>query len=42
LVQGDYPDVEAARAARDTFPAGIQRIEDLWIRKFSMVQRLIE
>jgi hypothetical protein len=42
LVQGIYPDVETARAARDTFPPGIQKNDDLWIRKFGMVQRLIK
>lgn len=42
LVQGVYEDVETARSARDQFPAGIQKRDDLWIRKFGMVQRLIE
>jgi len=42
LVQGDYADVDAARAARDAFPRRIQRRDDLWIRKFGMVQRLVE
>jgi len=42
MVQGAYADVEAARLARDAFPAGLQNHEDLWIRKFGMVQRLIE
>ena len=42
LVQGVYADVEAARAARDAFPAGFQKRKDLWIRQFEMVQRLIE
>jgi hypothetical protein len=34
--------VETARAARDAFPAGLQKRGELWIRKFEMVQRLIE
>jgi TPR repeat protein len=42
LVQGVYADVETARAARDAFPAGLQKRGELWIRKFEMVQRLIE
>lgn len=42
LVQGVYPDVETARAARDAFPPGLQKTDDLWIRKFGMVQRLIK
>jgi tetratricopeptide (TPR) repeat protein len=42
MVQGDYPDVEAARSARDAFPEGIQNRGKLWIRKFGMVQRLLE
>ena len=42
MVQGVYADVEAARAARDEFPPGFQKRRDLWIRKFGMIQRLIE
>ncbi|NNJ65230.1 MAG: hypothetical protein HKP16_06670 [Xanthomonadales bacterium] len=42
MVQGVYPDVETARAARDEFPPGLQAREDLWIRRFERVQRLIE
>jgi tetratricopeptide (TPR) repeat protein len=41
LVQGNYPDVDAARAARDMFPARVQRPSRVWIRKFEMVQRLV-
>lgn len=41
LVQGDYPDLEAVRAARDTFPTAIQPRDRLWIRKFGMVQKLV-
>jgi len=42
LLQGSYPDVEAARAAKARFPRAIQRQDALWIRKFEMVQRLLE
>ena len=42
MVRGDYADVESAREAAGSFPAGIQKRENLWIRKFGMVQRLIE
>ena len=42
LVQGSYPDVNAARAAQNSFPRKIQRKDRLWIRRFEMVQRLLE
>jgi len=42
LVQGAYADVEAARAAAQVFPPGIQQREQLWIRKFGKVQGMIE
>lgn len=42
LVQGSYPDVESARRVRESFPAEIQSTENLWIRRFAMVQALIE
>ena len=42
LVQGDYPDVEAARLVLQTFPETLQSRERLWIRRFEMVQRLLE
>jgi TPR repeat protein len=42
MVQGSYADVDAAREAAGKFPPGIQKTQDLWIRKFGMVQRLIE
>jgi hypothetical protein len=42
LVQGDYPDVEAARLVLQTFPETLQLREKLWIRRFEMVQRLLE
>lgn len=38
LVQGRYETVEAARAARDSFPRPVQAPEDVWIRRFAMVQ----
>lgn len=42
LVQGVYPDVAAARVARDKFPRAIQKPEAVWIRKFEKVQALIQ
>jgi TPR repeat protein len=42
MVQGNYPDVDAARAAVKKFPAGFQDPDELWIRRFEMVQRLIK
>jgi hypothetical protein len=42
LVQGVYPDVEAARAAAQSFPPGLQKPDQIWIRKFGMVQELLE
>lgn len=42
LVQGEYPDVESAREARNAFPRGIQKRDALWIRQFGKVQALIE
>jgi DamX protein len=42
LLQGDYPDVESARAAKARFPREIQQQDALWIRRFDMVQRLLE
>lgn len=42
LVQGDYPDLNTARLALQTFPATIQPREKPWIRRFEMVQRLLE
>ena len=42
LVQGDYADVESARAARDAFPRRVQKTDQLWIRRFAMVQALLE
>lgn len=41
LVQGDFPDVNSARAARDRFPSSVQRRNNVWIRQFEMVQKLI-
>ncbi|GAG91650.1 unnamed protein product, partial [marine sediment metagenome] len=42
LVQGDYPDVSAARLALGNFPEDIQTRDKLWIRRFVMVQGLLE
>ena len=42
LVQGVYTDVEAARAAARVFPSGLQKRDQIWIRKFGMVQRMLE
>jgi len=41
LVQGDYADVELARAAASKFPTDIQKRDQLWIRRFVMVQGLL-
>jgi hypothetical protein len=41
LIQGVYPNVEAARTARDNFPKAIQKPKDVWIRKLEKVQQLI-
>lgn len=42
LVQGAYPSVAAARGATRSFPGGLQKRGELWIRKFGMVQGMIE
>lgn len=42
LVQGDYSDVEGARAAAAVFPRTLSRPDKLWIRRFTMVQSLID
>jgi len=42
MLQGNYPDVRTARAAAAKFPGGLQQQDDLWIRKFRMVQGMIE
>jgi len=42
LVQGVYADVESARAAVQSFPPGLQKLDQLWIRKFGMVQGMLE
>jgi len=41
LVQGVYTDVEAARKAKKSFPAAIQKPKNVWIRKFGKIQELI-
>ena len=42
LVQGDYTDMELARAAVQRFPTDMQQRSQLWIRRFGMVQRLCQ
>ena len=42
MLQGSYPDVASARAAKARFPRPIQQQDALWIRRFEMVQRLLE
>jgi len=42
MLQGSYPDVASARAAKERFPRQIQQQDALWIRRFEMVQRLLE
>jgi len=42
LVQGDYPDINTARVALQAFPETIQQRNKLWIRRYGMVQRLLE
>jgi len=41
LIQGDYQDIESARAATARFPRTLAKPEHLWIRRFEMVQGLI-
>jgi TPR repeat protein len=41
LIQGDYPTLEAVRAARDAFPREVQQRDQLWIRKFIGVQKQV-
>jgi len=42
LIQGDYPDLNAARLALQAFPGKLQEREKLWIRRFERVQSLLE
>ena len=42
LIQGVYPNAEAARKASAKFPTTIQKQENLWIRKFQKIQELIK
>jgi TPR repeat protein len=42
LLQGDYPDVGSARQAARDFPEDLQQRDKLWVRRFEMVQRLLE
>jgi len=41
LVQGNYAQLNAARAARDTFPRAIQKPGQLWIRQFGKIQEQV-
>ena len=41
LIQGDYADVKQAQEAVRMFPSGFQKREELWIRRFIMVQGLL-
>jgi hypothetical protein len=41
LIQGVYPDVNAAREAKARFPRAIQKTDELWIRQFIKIQQLI-
>ena len=41
LIQGSYPDVDAARSARDNFPRDINPPDQVWIRQFGKIQELI-
>lgn len=41
LVQGDYPTIDAARLAQQQFPASLAEPSQLWIRRYGMVQDLI-
>jgi septal ring-binding cell division protein DamX len=41
LIQGDYADVQQAQEAVRMFPPGFQKREELWIRRFIMVQGLL-
>lgn len=42
LVQGDYRDIDSARQAVMKFPEDMQKRDRLWVRRFEMVQRLLE
>ncbi len=42
LVQGDYADLEGARAAVSAFPRSLVQPRQLWIRRYAMVQSLID
>ena len=41
LVQGDYANLEEARQAQQRFPTSLAKPEQLWVRRFSMVQDLV-
>jgi hypothetical protein len=42
LLQGNYAQLDAALTARDTFPRGIQKADQLRIRQFGKVQELVK
>ena len=42
LLQGNYAQLDAARAARDAFPPAIQKAGQLWIRQFGKVQEQVK
>lgn|GEM_PF-5145070 len=42
LVQGDYVSLDEARSAQNKFPRSLAKPRQLWIRRFEMVQGLIE
>jgi len=42
LIQGDYVDIEAVRVVQQSFPASLAKPNQLWVRRFGMVQELIE
>ena len=41
LIQGEYETVEEARAAKAAFPFRVSRRDEVWIRKFGMVQKAL-
>jgi len=42
VLPADYPDLSTVRRALQSFPETIQLREKLWVRRFEMVQRLLE
>ena len=41
LIQGEYETVEEARAAKADFPFRVSRRDEVWIRKFGMIQKAL-